>query len=101
MTLTNLLLASALGLWYAAACSAQPFPICYRCKGTGTRRHSRTDCPACRGTGHRLRNGRRLANYLTRTYRDAHRPTDKNTAGGGGADNLRARLRGRGRRDWW
>jgi hypothetical protein len=101
MTAYNVLLASALGLWYAAACAAQPFTTCYRCKGTGTRRHSRTDCPACRGTGHRLRNGRRLGNYLTRTYRDAHPTTRKDATRDPGPDNLRTRLRVRRQRNWW
>jgi hypothetical protein len=101
MTLYNLLLASLLGLWYAAACAAQPFTLCYRCRGTGTGTLSHNQCPACKGTGHRLRNGRRLSNYRTRTYRDAHRPTSTDTARDATPQSVRARLRTRRQRNWW
>ncbi len=61
--------------WYATACRTWPWGSCWRCKGTGKlgawgsddkprrRRHFRK-CPRCRGTGIRLRIGRRIFNHL-------------------------------------
>ncbi|MDP9797452.1 hypothetical protein J2S43_005964 [Catenuloplanes nepalensis] len=75
---------------YALACWVKPFTRCGRCDGTGTsaprpvrdrlRGHrpvraraprGAADCPRCRGTGLRLRIGRRLHNHLTRLRRAA------------------------------
>lgn len=76
---------------YAAACYIRPFTHCHRCDGTGASARRATDrirygtrpgpraarglpaCPHCRGTGLRLRIGRRLFNRLARLHRDAHR----------------------------
>ena len=76
---------------YAAACWLKPFTHCHRCRGVGTsprrlsdrlrygkpptRRAARAkpDCPHCRGTGLRLRIGRRLANRARRAHRNATR----------------------------
>jgi hypothetical protein len=76
---------------YGLACWLKPFTHCHRCQGTGTssrrladrlryRRPPRTraararpDCPRCRGTGLRLRIGRRVTNRLRRARRDATR----------------------------
>ncbi|WP_211370902.1 hypothetical protein [Nonomuraea turkmeniaca] len=75
------LLAAALAvLWllgYAAACAADPFARCPRCKGHGKtlKPNGRVKrwCRRCDGTGLRLRLGRRLFNYLRRLHRDAIR----------------------------
>lgn len=73
---------------YAVACWLKPFTACHRCDGTGTRapglmdrlrrRHpqpralrGRPDCGRCRGTGLRLRIGRRIFNHFRRLRRAA------------------------------
>ena len=76
---------------YGAACWLKPFTHCHRCRGEGTsprrladqlrygqratRRAVRAqpDCPRCRGTGLRLRLGRRAANRARRAHRNATR----------------------------
>jgi len=76
-------------LGYALACWVKPFTHCHRCEGTGEgpRRwtdrlrygqrpkqraaRSRPSCPHCRGTGLRLRIGRRAYNHLSRIRRNA------------------------------
>jgi Zn finger protein HypA/HybF involved in hydrogenase expression len=76
---------------YALACWVKPFTHCHRCEGTGDspRRwidrlrygqrskpraaRARPTCPHCRGTGLRLRIGRRMYNHLSRIRRDAAR----------------------------
>ncbi len=77
---------------YALACWVRPFTLCSRCDGTGTSadrgltdrlRHrrpvrpraprGRRDCPRCRGTGLRLRIGRRLHNHFARLHRNSRR----------------------------
>jgi hypothetical protein len=78
-------------LGYALACWTKPFTHCHRCAGTGDspRRlidrlrygprpkpraaRARPTCPRCRGTGLRLRIGRRVYNRLSRVRRDASR----------------------------
>jgi hypothetical protein len=75
---------------YGLACWLKPFALCHRCKGKGSsaRRlsdrlrygpagkpraaRSLPDCPRCRGTGLRLRIGRRAANHLIRLHRRSH-----------------------------
>jgi hypothetical protein len=79
-------------LIYAALCWIKPFARCDRCDGFGraparplhdwlryrnrpaqpraARGHP--TCPRCRGTGLRLRLGRRFANFLIRRHRRAH-----------------------------
>ncbi|MCO8272830.1 hypothetical protein M1L60_19730 [Actinoplanes sp. TRM 88003] len=76
---------------YALCCWIKPFTHCHRCEGKGTTPHKTGDwlryrhrppapraargdrqCPRCRGTGLRLRIGRRVANALIRRYRQAH-----------------------------
>jgi hypothetical protein len=68
------LLALTLGtaaLIYAMACWASPFAQCRRCDGNGKyrKRHGRAwhPCKHCKGSGHRLRWGRHVTNYLHRT----------------------------------
>ena len=76
---------------YGLACWLRPFTHCHRCDGEGTspRRLSdrlrygpkpptraaraKPDCPRCRGTGLRLRIGRRIANRARRAHRNATR----------------------------
>ncbi|MEU4230049.1 hypothetical protein AB0F17_37640 [Nonomuraea sp. NPDC026600] len=64
-------------LGYAAACAADPFGCCRRCKGHGKtlKPNGRVKrwCRPCDGTGLRLRIGRRLYNYLRRLHRDGAR----------------------------
>jgi hypothetical protein len=72
MIALNLLLASLAAAWYVAACIRSPFPRCVRCNGAGFNKYTITECPRCHGTGHRLRTGRHVYNYLARTYRDAN-----------------------------
>ena len=74
-------------LGYVGVCWLKPFTHCDRCKGSGTSptrlsdrlryRMSPTpravrglpDCPRCRGTGLRLRLGRRAYNFASTTHR--------------------------------
>jgi hypothetical protein len=74
---------------YTAVCWTMPFTHCDRCKGVGTSPRRLSDrlrygpagkpraargwptCPRCRGTGLRLRIGRRVYNRLSRTRRAA------------------------------
>jgi hypothetical protein len=78
-------------LGYAVECWIKPFTHCHRCHGTGDSPRRLTDrlrygpagrpraararpaCPHCRGTGLRLRIGRRVYNHLSRIRRDATR----------------------------
>ncbi|GGQ77643.1 hypothetical protein GCM10010166_54500 [Couchioplanes caeruleus subsp. azureus] len=87
-----LIAVSGYGMW----CWIKPFADCDRCDGRGTsprrlsdwwRYHSRPpapraargarQCPRCRGTGLRLRLGRRAANHLIRRYRHSHPRTTR------------------------
>lgn len=69
-------LALVVMLGYATSCLVWPFARCVICDGRGhhspssTRRISRP-CRWCRGTGRRLRFGRRLWNRARRVHRDA------------------------------
>jgi hypothetical protein len=70
---TQLTLAAA--AVYALLCWVLPFGCCQRCKATGAHprlitRRLRT-CRRCRGSGRRLRHGRRVFNHLARIHRDA------------------------------
>lgn len=66
---------------YVERCYNAPFRNCWRCHGIGRfhPRHSRLGwrrCRRCRGTGLRLRIGRRVFNALYRLYADAnHEPS--------------------------
>lgn len=57
------------GLYYGAACLVWPFRECRKCGGLG-RFHARWGgrgwrrCPRCKGSGERLRLGRRVANWI-------------------------------------
>lgn len=56
---------------YAFTCLADPFTDCGRCGGRGyptTKRGIRSGykCSRCKGTGKRLRTGRRLMNQIVR-----------------------------------
>jgi hypothetical protein len=66
-----LLLASVAGLAlavpYGLACALVPFGACRRCHGGDPL------CPACDGTGRRVRAGRRLWTYLRALYHDSTR----------------------------
>jgi hypothetical protein len=58
-------------LVYAMACAVTPFAQCRRCDGNGKYRKPRGrawhPCKRCKGSGHRLRWGRHVSNYLWRT----------------------------------
>jgi hypothetical protein len=61
---------------YAIACAYRPFADCQLCRGSGRRRSPtrRTGprcprCPRCRGTGIRLRTGRRLFDVVRAAHR--------------------------------
>ena len=77
---------------YTLACWLKPFTHCHRCGGVGTSERKlsdrlrygpkppthraargKPDCPRCRGTGLRLRLGRRAANRARRAHRAATR----------------------------
>jgi len=83
---TPLLAATLLILGYAALCWVLPFGGCWRCHKTGT--HPRlltrrlTTCRRCKGSGLRLRHGRRAFNYLARVHADATRTRDQRASGG-------------------
>lgn len=65
-------------LGYLGSCVFWPFTACRRCHGYG-QRHGWLGgirfCPACDGTGLRLRFGRRVINSVRRIYQEinAHR----------------------------
>jgi len=62
----------ALTAGYLLLCAASPYTQC-SCAG-GPRRRL---CRRCRGTGHRLRPGRRLINHMARTRARATGPTTR------------------------
>jgi hypothetical protein len=70
-------IAAVLGLIYVVECWWFPFGRCWCCSGAG--RHSRKDgrvwrdCRVCRGSGKRMRLGRRLFNAIQRRRREADR----------------------------
>jgi hypothetical protein len=71
---------------YAGLCWLLPFSRCHACHATGTRRRllSRRlrPCRCCRGTGRRLRYGRRATNYAVRIHHAARtRPTQPTSSG--------------------
>jgi hypothetical protein len=62
------------GLAYAASCWLWPFRHCRRCDGGRIHRDDRKVfrlCRRCKGTGRRLRLGRRLYNHTIRLRREA------------------------------
>jgi hypothetical protein len=67
--MTTLLLLAALTLAapYALVCWLAPFGVCGRCH------HTHPLCPACDGTGRRVRLGRRVWTYLRHLYDDGTR----------------------------
>lgn len=73
--MTPALLLATLTGGYALLCWVLPFGRCWRCKKTGS--HPRlitrklTICRRCKGSGLRLRYGRRAYNYLARVQSDA------------------------------
>ncbi|HEY3718412.1 MAG TPA: hypothetical protein VGL39_28140 [Jatrophihabitantaceae bacterium] len=76
------LLALALGtaaLIYAMACAVTPFARCRRCDGNGKYRkptgRAWHPCKRCKGSGHRLRWGRHITNYLHRIRDHSTRAT--------------------------
>jgi hypothetical protein len=64
-------------LAYALACAVTPFAQCRRCDGNGKYRkaYGRAwhPCKRCKGSGHRLRWGRHVTNYIWRTRDHATR----------------------------
>ena len=76
----RLLLASAALAWalgYIVACAIWPFGDCFTCHGTAQRRSPtgkafRT-CRACKGTGRRVRIGRRIYDHLRTEQRKGNR----------------------------
>ena len=60
---------------YALACWVLPFGRCRLCDGKGHRTtwilHRMRSCWLCKGSGRRLRYGRRAYNYLSRIHREA------------------------------
>ncbi|BFU47875.1 hypothetical protein [Krasilnikovia sp. MM14-A1004] len=82
--MTPLLAATTLAIGYAALCWALPFGRCWRCKKTGSHprlitRRLRT-CRRCKGSGLRLRYGRRTYNFLARIHHDATTARTRNGA---------------------
>ena len=83
--MTPLLAATTFIAGYAALCWVLPFGRCWRCHKTGS--HPRlitrrlTVCRWCKGSGMRLRPGRRAFNYLARIHADATTRTEKPTGG--------------------
>lgn len=75
LVLVVVLLVLAAG--YAASCAWWPFVACRRCSGTAKLRspfgRAFRPCPRCKGTGRRLRLGRRLHNAVSRVRRDGTR----------------------------
>lgn len=83
-----ILFALIVTLGYATLCWLKPFTHCHRCHGRGVSPHRLADrirynhrphpkaarglpaCPHCKGTGLRLRTGRRTHNHLRRLHRD-------------------------------
>lgn len=69
-------IAAAVAGIYLASCAVWPFTNCRKCHGLG-RFHAPSGrawrrCRRCKGTGSRLRTGRRLINHLRRFHNDAH-----------------------------
>ena len=65
------LLAALAVLWaagYLAACAYWPFTPCRRCQGTARlpspSGRAWRRCPRCRGTGHRIRTGRQVLDWI-------------------------------------
>jgi hypothetical protein len=56
-------LALIVTLGYAGMCAVAPFGKCIRCRGERGRA-----CPACDGSGHRTRLGRRLYHWARAEY---------------------------------
>lgn len=74
-TLMLTLAAIAAAVWYLIACWWFPFAACRWCEGGGKKRSSSgrawRKCWRCKGTGSRLRFGRKVGNWLARTGEDA------------------------------
>jgi DnaJ-class molecular chaperone len=77
------LLLLLLTLGYSLACAVWPFVPCPRCHGSTKRRapigRAVRICRRCRGTGLRLRLGRRMWNHLRR-HRTTTRTADRESA---------------------
>jgi hypothetical protein len=63
------------GIWYAGHCWLRPFAACRKCDGDG-RFRSKTGrswrrCRRCKGSGERVRVGRRLWTWLAGKKHDA------------------------------
>jgi hypothetical protein len=62
---------------YLISCAIWPFRSCRNCGGLGRFRspsgRAWRNCHACKGTGGKVRLGRRVWTYLTRTHDRAHR----------------------------
>lgn len=70
---TVLALVTAIG--YAVACWLFPFAACYRCDGSGKKRSPSgkawRKCSRCKGSGARLRLGRKVVHWVTGVRKDA------------------------------
>lgn len=60
---------------YLIACWIWPFAACSKCKGARVYRSPSgkawRKCRRCKGSGERIRTGRRVWNWLSRAHRDA------------------------------
>jgi hypothetical protein len=76
---TGLLILAALtgAAAYTFACWIWPFRACTKCGGIGRFRsptgRAWRPCRRCKGSGAKLRTGRRILTYLTRTHRNSTR----------------------------
>lgn len=65
--------ATIVTLGYFVACAVWPYASCVRCDGNGKFRSPSgkawRNCPRCKGTGRRVRYGRRIHTSLTKTKR--------------------------------
>lgn len=68
-------LAVAAACYYLLACWLFPFAACLKCHGDGKKRSASgrawRACRRCKGSGRRLRLGRKVANWLRGTVDDA------------------------------
>lgn len=75
MTGWAVLAAAAGGAWYVFACWWWPFAACGKCEGVGKFRspsgRAWRKCRRCKGSGERVRVGRRLWTWLSARKRDA------------------------------
>lgn len=70
LAMTAIAIAGVVGVVYLAGCLVWPFTACAKCEGAGKHRspsgRAWRTCRRCKGSGGRLRVGRRVVNYLWR-----------------------------------